>query len=175
MSGYKTDSDLLAQGINCFVRVDLEDESGSNPQIIGFVSEASIRKAINIQRAEVIGQILPVSLDPTGIQVTVSLRGFIPSKRLLDKGISSAGKQGESKIHIKTFNPNDENIIDKQIVSKIPYLDLCDMKGGGEDVIGYSNWLIATGYDDSISGKGYVQANCTLEGIGYENGSAYDK
>jgi hypothetical protein len=169
MAGYNIQGDLLAQGINCIVRVDPDDESGSNPLEIGFVSEASIRKAINIQRAECIGEILPVSLDPTGIQVTVSLRGFIPSKSLVNAGIESA--RGGGKIHLKSFNPNDAKLIDTKVATKIPYLDLYDEKH--QTIIGYTNWLIATGYDDSINGKGYLQANATLEGIGYENGTAY--
>ena len=169
MAGYNVQGDLLAQGINCIVRVDPDDESGGNPLEIGFVSEASIRKAINIQRAECIGEILPISLDPTGIQVSVTLRGFVPSKNLVDAGIQSA--RGGGSIHLKSFNPNDAKLIDTKVATKIPYLDLYDEKH--QCIIGYTNWLIATSYDDSISGKGYLQANCTLEGIGYENGTDY--
>ena len=166
--GYNIQGDLLAQGINCVVRVS-ENENGSNPIEIGFVSEASIRKAINIQRAECIGQILPISLDPTGIQVTVTLRGFVPSRNLVNEGITT--KQGDACIHLKSFNPNDDKLIDTRVATKIPYLELYDRDH--DSVIGSTTWLIATAYDDSISGKGYLQANCTLEGIGYENGDDY--
>jgi len=169
MAGYNTQGDLLAQGINCVVRVDLDDESGSNPIKIGFVSEATIRKSINVQRAECIGEIKTISIDPTGIQVTADLRGFIPSKNLVNEGIESA--RGGGSIHLKSFNPDEAKILDTRVLTKIPYLDLYDEKH--QCIIGYCEWLTATNYTDSINGKGYVQANCTLEGTGYENGTDY--
>jgi hypothetical protein len=169
MAGYNIQGDLLAQGINCIVRVDPDDESGSNPLEVGFVSEATIRKSINLQRAEVIGEILPVAIDPTGIQVTVSLRGFVPSKSLCDAGVESA--RGGGPVHLKSFNPNDANLIDKKVATKLPYLDLYDDKH--KCIIGYVNWAIPNSYDDSIASKGYVVANCGMEAIGYENGTDY--
>ena len=169
MARYNIQGDLLAQGINCIVRVDVDDESGSNPTEVGFVSEATIRKQINIQRAEIIGEILPVALDPTGIQVTINLRGFVPSKSLCDAGVESA--RGGGVVHLKSFNPNDANLIEKKVATKLPYLDLYDDKH--KCIIGYVNWAVPTSYGDSISGKGYVIADCTMEAIGYENGNDY--
>jgi hypothetical protein len=175
MAGYNIQGDLLSQGVNCVVRVDPNSDTGEGAQVIGFVSEASIRKSINVQRAEVIGEILPVSLDPTGIQVTVSLKGFVPAKGLLDKGISTAtrggGNEAGGNIQLKSFNPNDDDFIEKRVATKIPYLEIYDEKH--KCSIGYTTWLMATSYGDSISGKGYVQADCTLEGIGYWSGNDY--
>jgi hypothetical protein len=169
MAGYKVNGDLLAQGINCIVRVDLDDESGSSPIEIGFVSEATIRKAINVQRAECIGEIRTVSIDPTGIQVTVDLRGFVPTKALVKEGIESV--RGGGKIHLKSFNPDETRILDARVLTKIPYLDLYDERH--QCIIGYCEWLTPTNYTDSINGKGYVNASCTLEGTGYDNGTDY--
>jgi len=170
MAGYNIDGDILAQGINCIVRADPDDESGSNPQEIGFVSEANIRKQINLQRAEVIGEILPASIDPTGISVNIDFKGFIPSKSLCIKGIDSV--RGGGKLHLKSFNPNDRNFIEKKVATKLPYLDLYDEKH--QCIIGYVNWAIPSSYSDTISGKGYVIANCTMEAIGYDNGTDYE-
>jgi len=168
-TGYNIQGDILAQGINCIVRADPDDESGSNPQEIGFVSDATIRKQINLQRAEVIGELLPASIDPTGISVSIDLKGFIPSKSLCNAGVDSA--RGGGKLHLKSFNPNDQNFIDKKVATKLPYLDLYDDKH--KCIIGYVNWAIPNSYSDSISGKGYVIANCGMEAIGYDNGTDY--
>ena len=167
---YNVLGDLLAQGINCILRIDPDDETGSSPQEVGLVSEATIRKNIGVQRAECIGEILPISLDPNSIQTTVTLRGFIPSKNLIDAGIESV--RGGGKVSLKSFNPDDQKLIDTKVATKIPYMDLYDEKH--KCIIGSTSWLIATSYGDSISGKGYVQADCTLEGIGYNNGNDYE-
>jgi len=169
MAGYKTEGDLLAQGINCIVRADLDDESGSNPVKIGFVKDATIRKSINVQRAECIGELRTVSIDPTGIQVTVDLKGFIPSKGLVKQGVESA--RGGGKLHLKAFNPDEAKLLDSRVITKIPYLDLYDAKHNC--IIGFCEWLTATGYTDAINGKGYVEASSTLEGTGYDSGTDY--
>jgi hypothetical protein len=166
---YNVLGDILAQGINCIARVDPDDESGSNPQEIGLVSEATIRKNIGLQRAEVIGEILPISLDPNSIQTTVTMRGFLPSKNIIDAGLESI--RGGGKVCLKSFNPDDEKLAETKVATKIPYFDLYDEKH--KCIIGSTTWLTATSYSDSINGKGYVQADCSLEGIGYNNGTDY--
>jgi len=169
MAGYNVGGDVLAQGINCIVRADPDDESGGSPQEIGFVSEATIRKTISLQRAEVIGEILPASIDPTGITVNVDLKGFIPSKSLCDEGVDSV--RGGGSLHLKSFNPNDQDFLEKNVATKLPYLDLYDDKH--QCIIGYVNWAIPSSYSDTINGKGYVIANCSMEAIGYDNGTDY--
>jgi hypothetical protein len=166
---YTPNGDILVQGINLKVRVDPDDETGSNPQVIAFVQDASVRKSIQVQRAEVIGEILPASLDPTSIQTTMTLRGFIPTKTLVDQGVDSV--RGGGAIHLKTFNPDDSRLLETKVATKIPYLDLYDDKH--KSILVSTSWVIVTGYNESSSGKGYVTADITLEGIGCNNGPDY--
>jgi hypothetical protein len=166
---YNVSGDILAQGINCVVRIDTDDESGSNPQIVGFVAEFNIRKSIAVQRAEVLGEILPASLDPTSIQTTTTMRGFVPSKNLVDAGIESV--RGGGKFCLKSFNPDDERLVDTKVATKIPYMDFYDEKH--QAIIGSTSWAITTTYGDSSSGKGYVMGDVTMESIGYNNGPSY--
>jgi len=168
MANYNVNGDVLAQGINCVVRVDLEDESGSNKQVIGFVSEFSIRKSIGLNRAEVLGELLPVSLDPTSIQTTVTMRGFIPTAALVKAGIDTVRGGTDAKFSMKSFNPDDQKLVDSQVATKIPYLEFYDKKHGC--IVGSTTWAIATSYGDASSGKGYISADITLESIGYKNG-----
>lgn len=166
MAGYNIGGDKLAQGINCKIRIDPNDENGSNPVVIGFVQNATIRANFNTQRAEVIGSFLPVSIDLTSAQVNVSLKGFIPSKQLMVAGFESV--DGGGTVTLKSFNPDVSKMIETKVATKIPYLDLYDDKH--DTIIGSTTWLIPTSYSDSINGKGYVEADCSLEGIGYGNG-----
>jgi hypothetical protein len=166
---YNVAGDILSQGINCVVRIDTDDESGSNPRIVGFVAEFNIRKSIAVQRAEVLGEILPASLDPTSIQTSTTMRGFVPSKNLVDKGIDSV--RGGGKYCMKSFNPDDDRLSDTKVATKIPYIDFYDLKH--QAIIGSTTWAIATTYGDSSSGKGYVMGDVTMESIGYKNGPSY--
>jgi hypothetical protein len=166
---YNPNGDILAQGVNVFIRADVDDENGSNPQIIGFVETYSIRANITLQRAECVGEILPVSLDPTSVQVTVSLSGFIPAKNLIDQGIDSV--RGGGKLVLKFFNPDYQKLVDTKVITKIPYLDILDSKH--KSIIGSTTWLSPTSYQDGGQGKGYVKSDVTLEGIGYNNGPDY--
>lgn len=158
MADYNLKGDTLVQGINCIVRIGSDPASAKK---VGLVQDCSFRKQIQTQRAEVIGEILPVSIDPTGISVSVSFRGFIPKKGVNLGDFYTA----------KELNPNDDDIIDNQKVVKIPYLELYDKKAGA--VIGSTTWAIMTSYEESTSGKGYTVANCSFEAIGFFNGSDY--
>ncbi len=157
---YNIAGDTLVQGINCIVKAG---KSPSDAKMIGLVSEVSFRKQIQTQRAEVIGEILPVSIDPTNISVSVSFRGFI-LKKGVDLGDFYTAKE---------FNPDDDEVIEEQKVIKIPYLELYDKKA--QSVIGSTTWAIITSYEESSSGKNYVTANCSFESIGFFNGSDYPR
>jgi hypothetical protein len=136
---------------------------------IGFVDSYSVRENISVQRAEVVGEILPVAIDPTSIAVTVSLSGFIPSKKLIKQGIDSV--RGGGKVMLKAFNPDIEKLADTKVITTIPYLDIFDAKH--QSIIGSSSWLVPTSYQDGGQGKGYVKSDVSLEGIGYDNGPDY--
>jgi hypothetical protein len=169
MGKYNPEGDVLVQGINAAVRVDVDDPNGSNPEVIGFVDTYSVRANIQVQRAEVIGELLPVSIDPTGMSVTVSLAGFIPAKNLVDQGIDSV--RGGGKVMLKAFNPDVSKLQDTKVLTKIPYLDIWDEKH--KSIIGSSSWLVPASYQDGGQGKGYVKSDVSLEGIGYDNGPDY--
>jgi len=169
MADYNVKGDNLSQGINCVVRIDPDDESGSCPQEVGFVQDFNIRKSINLQRAEVLGEILPVSLDPTSVQTTTSMKGFIPTKALMDQGIESV--RGGGRFCMKSFNPDDTRLVDTKIATKFPYLDFYDKKH--RCIVGSTTWAVVTSYGDSSSGKGYVTGDVSMESIGYSNGPSY--
>ena len=157
MADYSLKGDRLIQGKDCFVRAG---NSAADAQIIGFSQDYSIRVQVQTQKAEVLGHFLPVSIDPTGVSVSTSFRGFIPKK-----GISIDG----SELSTKNFAPTTSAIVDGEKVIKIPYLELYDKRN--KTIICSTTWAILTSYDESAQGKGYVTANCSFESIGFENGT----
>lgn len=156
MSDYNLQGDRLIQGKDCYVRAG---NSAADAQVIGFAQDFSIRVQVQTQKAEVLGQFLPVSIDATGVSVTTSFRGFVPKK-----GVSIDG----SEISAKNFAPTTSAIVDGEKVIKIPYLELYDKRN--KTVICSTTWAILTSYDEQSQGKGYHTANCSFESIGFENG-----
>lgn len=157
MSDYNIQGDRLIQGKDCFVRAGT---SPSDAQIVGFVQDYSIRVQVQTQKAETIGEFLPVSIDATGVSVSTSFRGFIPKK-----GVTF----NQSEISAKNFAPTTSAIVDGEKTIKIPYLELYDKKN--KTIICSTTWAIMTGYDESAQGKSYVTANCSFESIGFNNGT----
>lgn len=168
MAEYNVQGDILAQGTNTWIRVDMADENGSNPVKIGFVQNWNIRKSLQTNKARVIGEIVPVSIDVTGVDVAVSFTGFIPTKDVATQGITCRGGGNYS---VKAFNPKCDNLLDTKVVTKIPYLELYDEKHG--TVINFVKWLTPTGYTESGNGSDYIKTDCTFEAILSDNGSDY--
>lgn len=157
MADYNLQGDRLIQGKDCYVRAG---NSAADAQVIGFAQDYSIRVQVQTQKAQVLGHILPVSIDPTDISVSTSFKGFIPKK---DISIDGSG------ISTKNFAPTTSAIVEGEKVIKIPYLELYNKRD--KVVICSTTWAIITSYNESASGNGYAMADCSFESIGFENGA----
>lgn len=166
---YNIGGDILAQGMNSVVRVDLENESGSNPVVIGFVESWNVRRSFQTQKAEVIGEMLPVSIDITGVDVSVNLSGFIPTKDAVTKGIQNM--RGGGTYCIKALNPQVAKLVDTKVITKIPYMDFYDERHG--TIYSSVNWLTPTENSESSSGKNYLKTDASFSAITSDNGTDY--
>lgn len=169
--GYNIGGDILAQGMNAVVRVDLDDENGSNPVDIGFVESWNIRRSFQTQKAEVVGEMLPVSIDITGVDVSVNLSGFIPTKAAITKGISSI--RGGGSYFVKNLNPNVEALVNSKVITKIPYMDFYDARH--ETIYSTVMWLTPTENSESSSGKNYLKTDASFTAITSDNGTDYEQ
>lgn len=169
MASYNVQGDVLLQGTNNWIRVDMEDENGSNPVKIGFVQNWNIRKDLQTNEARVIGELVPVSIDVTGISVNVNFTGFIPTKEVASKGINVRGGGNYS---VKAFNPKCDNLLGTKVVTKIPYLEIYDEKHGS--VITSVQWLTPSSYSDSGNGSDYVKTDASFKAIISDNGADYE-
>ncbi len=158
MVSYKSIGNGLVTGVHCVVRAGT---SAATAKTVGLVSECSIRKQVQTQRAEVVGEMLPVSIDPTGISVNITFRGFV-----LKKGVSF----GDMYTPIE-FNPDDDSMIQSQRVGKIPYIEIYDKNSN--TILGATEWAVITSFEESVNKQGYVSINCSFEGIGFLNGTDY--
>ena len=141
MANYNLQGDGLIQGKNCIVRAG---NSPADAKQIGLVQDFEMRAQFQTQKAEVIGEFLPVSIDITSVSVSTTFSGFIP---------------------VKGYD------LDESSVVKIPYLELYDKKKGA--VVSSTTWAVISSYSERTSGKGYTTVNCSFESIGMWNGSDY--
>ena len=148
----------------CYVYVDFEDDSGAGMQLIALASEYNATKDMDVQEAEVLGEIVPVSVDITGIHATIHLSGMIPAKNM------QSDYYTDNKT-LKNFNPDALKIISGQNGAKIPYICLKDKKNGS--IIGYGTWGVPTQYSENTQGKNYIQISVNIKLVDYKNGSDY--
>jgi len=158
MANYNLQGDTLVQGKNCIVRAGADAASA---KVIGLVQDFEMRAQFQTQKAEVLGEFLPVAIDITGVSVSTTFSGFVPAK-----GVSLGDAYG-----IKELNPDIDTIVDEEKTAKIPYLELYDKKA--KAVVASTTWAIINSYSERSSGKGYMIANCSFESIGMFNGSDY--
>ena len=158
MADYNLQGDSIVQGKNCIVRAGA-DAASAKP--IGLVQDFEMRAQFQTQKAEVLGEFLPVAIDITGVSVSTTFSGFVPAK----------GFSLNDAACIKELNPNIDTIVEEEKTAKIPYLELYDKKA--KAVIASTTWAILNSYSERSSGKGYMIANCSFESIGFFNGSDY--
>lgn len=158
MPNYNLEGDSLVQGKNCIVRAGADAASA---KVIGLVQEFQMNANFQTQKAEVIGEFLPVAIDITSVDVSTTFSGFIPAK----------GFKLNDAHCIKALNPNIDTVVEEEKTAKIPYLEIYDKKA--KAVISSTTWAVIKSYSERTSGKGYTIANCSFESIGMFNGSDY--
>lgn len=169
MGSYNVQGDVISQGSNSWIRVDMEDENGSNPVKVGFVQNWNIRKSLQTNEAKCIGELVAVSIDVIGINVDINFSGFIPTKDVVKQGIAVRGGGNYS---IKAFNPKCDNLLGTKVVTKIPYIEIYDAKH--DTVLTSAQWLTPTQYNDSGNGTDYIKTDCSFKAIISDNGSDYE-
>lgn len=164
---FTQDQDVFVKGSECIVRVGT---SAADATAVGYVDSFTGTKNINLQPAQVIGEINPVSLDPMSISVSLSLTGFLACKAV------SEGTQiyaGGGHVSLSSFNPNDDDYGKPGVVTKFQYIDFYDKKR--KQII--TSFRYASSASFSISGNGgaYTKANISMQAIKMSSGKSYSK
>lgn len=162
---YNIANDLLVRGTSCWVRVGTR---ANDAQEVGFVDSFRASKSIQLQRAQVCGSIVPASIDPQGINVTLSMSGFLATKDVYD---GTETFNGGGKIALASFNPDDDAFITNQVITKFPYLDFYDKKTG--NIIASFSTVIPSNYSVTGNGGSYIKADISMEAIKMSSGKDY--
>lgn len=144
--------------------------SASDAQKVGFVDNMRATKQIQLQRAQVCGSIMPASIDPQSISISVNLGGFVATP-----GVYS-GKQainGLGNVSLASFNPKSKDFMEGTVAVKFPYMSFKDEKSG--IIIAEFDDVIASNFTITIQGGSYVKADIQLEAVDMSSGADYQK
>lgn len=165
MADYNIANDLLVRGTSCWVRVG---NSASDAQTVGFVDTFEANKQIQLQEANVCGSIVPASIDPQGIRCSLSLGGFLATSEVY-KGTQTYN--GGGKVSLASFNPDDDDFVNKQVITKFGYMDFYDDKA--KQILASFKTAIPESYRISGNGGSYIKSNISLRAIKMSSGSDY--
>lgn len=167
MSELKVQQNALIRGSSCWVRMA---KSASDPvKTLGFCDSFRGTKNMQLQRAQVCGEIYPVSIDPQGISVSISISGFIPVKNAV--GSSASDINGSGDISIMNLDPDAKNFIENQKITKIPYLEFYD-KSTNSVIASFTN-AIPQSFNITGNGGSYIKGDMQLEAITMTGGDDY--
>lgn len=157
--------EILVSGVNCFVRVG---NNAVDAQRIGYVDSFRATKNIQLQEANCLGEVDPVSIDAVGVRVSLSLSGFLASKKVYEGTEDFAGK---GKISLSSFNPDSAAFKTQDVVTKFPYMDFYDEKT--KSIVASFSKAMSESFGISGNAGAYVKIDTSMRAIKMSAGSDY--
>ena len=152
-----TTGEIIAQGYNCNVRVGT---TASDAQVIALVASFQANEDFGVQEASCVGHLGPVSLDPQTYNCTISMNGFVPSRKVLN---NTQQYEGGGKVSIMEFIPTRARFMDTGAITKIAYLDFYNSKTG--TVLASFEGVIVTSDGVNVEGNGYVRNSVSMRAL----------
>lgn len=157
----------LLTGYRCWCKAG---NSHNDAQAVGFVDNMRATKQIQLQRAQVCGAIMPASIDPQSINISVNLGGFVASPGVYT---GTQAINGLGTVSLASFNPDSDDFIQGTVAVKFPYMEFVDEKSG--IIIASFEDVIASSFAVTIQGGSYVKADIQLEALKMSSGADYQK
>lgn len=153
---------IIAEGFRAYVRVG---SSPSDAQIVGFVDSFSMNEDFQVQEARVLGQVMPIAIDVQGYSCSISLSGFVPSKKVYDNLKNQNAQAGYNfKKTLFTYAPDASDLMESSTVTKYPYLDFIDCPKE-KNIICSAEGILVSNFSISAQGTGYIKANVSMRAL----------
>jgi len=151
---------IIALGFNCHVRVGT---NASDAEVIALVTTFQAQEDFQVQEAVCIGNLGAISIDPQGYNCSITINGFLPSKKTLDGNIQYA--DGGRKA-IMDFVPSRAKFMEEGAITKIAYLDFYNKKEG--IVLASFVGVLVTSNGISVEGNTYARNDVQLRALSKE-------
>lgn len=162
---YGVGQHAVAIGTSCWVRIGT---TASDAKEVGMVDSMRATKNIQLQRAQVCGAIMPASIDPQSISVTLNLSGFLAVPAMYNEGVPI---NGAGTYSLESFNPDSDDFINGNVPTKFDYMDFYDKHSGL--ILASFKDVIPSSFGVSINGGSYVKADISAEALYMSSGDAY--
>lgn len=158
---------IIAQGAKTFVRIG---NSASDAQNVAFVESFSISEDYQPQEARVLGQFMPISIDPQGYVCNVQFSGFIPSRAVYEKIRKGTAQLGYSLNKcLLSFLPDARDYMDSGQFTKIPYMDLVENLDNPSILYSLEGVIIGN-VSVQVQTASYTKLNVTMRALVAEKG-----
>jgi hypothetical protein len=149
--------DIIAQGFNCNVRIGT---SASDAQIIALVASFQANEDFGVQEATVVGLLGPAALDPQSYNCSITMSGFVPSRKVLNNAQQYADG---GKTSIMEYIPTRAKFMDSGAITKIAYMDFYNRKTS--TVLASFEGVIVTSDGIQVDGSQYVRNNIQMRAL----------
>ena len=151
---------ILAAGYDCYVRIG---NNASDAKIIGFTESYSLSEVFQINKANVIGMLMPVSKDVVAYDCTLKLSGFVETN-FNEKHMQKIAQSGyDFSNTIVSLIPNAEDFLENGIITKYPYIDFIEKNC--KFIVCHAEGITVASSDISVTAKDYVKCNISLEAL----------
>ena len=149
---------IIATGYNCHVRVGT---NAADAKKIAMVASFQANEDFQVQEATCLGNLGPISLDPQGYTCSITLDGFLPSKRVLD-GKQQYADGGEAAI--MDYVPDRAKfMVEDGAMPKIAYLDLYNKQS--KTILASFSGVLVTSNGVSADGNAYAKNNVQMRAL----------
>lgn len=153
----------LIRGSSCWVYAG---ESATKCVKIGFCDSFRASKSYSLQRAQGIGELLAFSIDPQSYQVTCSMSGFIPTKKVIESKEKNLRGQGDASI--LCFDIKVDDFVEQK-ATKFPYIALYDK--ASNSIVCEITDAVEQNFNISTQGASYIKGDLSMEAIDMNAGS----
>jgi hypothetical protein len=157
MATPNTTGEIIAQGYNCNVRVG---NSASDAQIIALVASFQANEDFGVQEANCVGHLGAVSIDPQSYNCTISINGFVPSRKVLN---NAQQYEDGGKVSVMEFIPTRAQFMDAGAITKIAYMDFYNKKTS--TVLASFTGAIVTSDGIQVDGSAYVRNSVSMRAL----------
>lgn len=153
---------IIAEGFRAFVRVG---SSPSDAEIVGFVDSFTMNEDFQVQEAKVLGQLTPIAIDAQGYTCTISLSGFVPSKKVYNSIKNKNAQAGyDFKRNLFTYAPDAGEMMESSKIVKYPYLDFIDCPKE-KNIICSAEGILVSNFSITAQGTGYIKATVSMRAL----------
>ena len=142
---------IVASGANVVVRIGRNSDT---PEIeLGLASNVSYTENFQLQKANVIGYLGPLSIDPADYSCEITIGSFVPAKRKMDSNDAPGGAQALSELV-----PARQTALDDG--AKFQYMDFYNKKT--DTVLASFSGVVVASAGLNVEGNAYAKSNIQL-------------